>query len=103
VPIEVKPTRRSRRLYESDRLQLGVYLLGLRAMAGEGAADFGYVRYSAATFEVRLTSALEREIRAAVGAIGMGRDHRVVHRSHNMPARCRACAVRPYCDEFLKS
>jgi len=101
VPIEVKPTRRSRRLYDSDRLQLGVYLLGLRAMAGEGAADFGYVRYSAMTFEVRLTSTLEREIRAAVKAIGLGQRTRVMHRSHNSPARCHACAVRQYCDEAM--
>src|SRR6185437_11999800 len=27
VPVEVKPTRRGRRLYDGDRLQLGVYLL----------------------------------------------------------------------------
>jgi CRISPR/Cas system-associated exonuclease Cas4 (RecB family) len=101
VPIEVKPTRRSRRLYDSDRLQLGVYLLGLRAMAGEGAANFGYVRYSTMTFEVRLTASLEREIRAAVQAIALGRRSRIAHRSHNSTARCRACAVRQRCDEAM--
>lgn len=101
VPIEVKPTRRSRRLYDSDRLQLGVYLLGLRAMAGGRAAGVGYVRYAAATFEVRLTSALEREIRVMVGAIRTGRKRHQMHRSHEMAARCRACAVRTHCDESL--
>lgn len=101
VPIEVKPTRRSRRLYDGDRLQLGVYLLGLRAMAGDGAAGVGYVRYAAATFEVRLTSALERELATIAGAIRTGRRTRVMHRSHEMPARCRSCTVRSHCNESL--
>ncbi|MGH7620050.1 MAG: CRISPR-associated protein Cas4, partial [Gemmatimonadaceae bacterium] len=95
VPVEVKPTRRSRRLYDSDRLQLGVYLLGLRAMAGDGAADFGYVRYAATSFQVRLTDSLEREIQSIVLRIGLGRRSRGMHRNHGMAGRCRACAVRP--------
>src|SRR5205085_10635470 len=59
APVEIKPKRRSSKLYESDRLQLGVYLLGLRAVAGERAAPVGYVRYQSANFAVRLTRDLE--------------------------------------------
>jgi CRISPR/Cas system-associated exonuclease Cas4 (RecB family) len=101
VPVEVKPTRRSRRLYDSDRLQLGVYLLGLRALAGDGAADFGYVRYAAVGFEVRLTPELEREVRRIAQTIRLGRTADTLHRTHGIPARCRACAVRQNCDESL--
>ena len=101
APVEVKPKRRSPRLYESDRLQIGAYLLGLRAVAGDRASPIGYVRYETAHFEVTLTSELEQRIAATVAAIRRGRSGGVVHRSHNSPARCRGCAVRALCDESL--
>lgn len=101
VPVEVKPTRRSERLYDSDRLQLGVYLLGLRALAGDGAADFGYVRYATTSFEVRLTPDIENELRRIVREIRSGRTAAALHRNHRIQARCGACAVRLHCDESL--
>ena len=101
APVEIKPKRRSSKLYESDRLQLGVYLLGLRAVAGERAAPIGYVRYQSANFTVKLTPELELEIERAVTAIRRGRCALVVHRSHNSAARCRGCAVRRLCEEAL--
>lgn len=101
VPLELKPRRRSRRLYESDRLQLGVYLLGLRSSFGDGAAAFGYVRYASEDFLVELTPALESKVLATAESIRSGRAAPVVHRSHNSAARCRACAVRHRCDESL--
>lgn len=101
VPLELKPHRRSRRLYESDEVQVGAYLLLSRATYGSSAATFGYVRYANAAFRVELTSALERQIRAVVAAISRGRAAAVVHRSHAVPARCAGCAVRRYCDEAL--
>jgi CRISPR/Cas system-associated exonuclease Cas4 (RecB family) len=101
VPVEVKPTRRSERLYDSDRLQLGVYLLGLRALAGNRAAEFGYVRYATNTFKVGLSARLETDVRHVAQAIRSGRANNAPHRSHRIPARCRACAVRSHCDESL--
>ena len=101
APVEIKPKRRSSKLYESDRLQLGVYLIGLRAVAGERAAPVGYVRYQSANFTVRLTSDLEFQIARTVTAIRRGRSAAVVHRSHHSAARCRGCAVRALCDESL--
>jgi CRISPR/Cas system-associated exonuclease Cas4 (RecB family) len=101
VPIEVKPTRRSTRLYDSDRLQLGAYLIGLRATAGEAAANFGYVRYASASFEVALTAGLQAEILEIVRTIRAGRLSPSVPRNHSSVARCRACAVRPNCNESL--
>jgi hypothetical protein len=44
VPLEVKPTRRNQRLYESDAVQLGAYLIAARATFYSQAADFGHVR-----------------------------------------------------------
>jgi CRISPR/Cas system-associated exonuclease Cas4 (RecB family) len=101
VPLELKPRRRSRRLYESDGLQLGAYLMLTRATFSERAASFGYVRYAEANFRIDLTGTLERRIREVVAAIRAGRAADVVHRSHVVRARCAGCAVRQYCDEAL--
>ena len=102
VPIEVKPSRRSARLYETDEVQLGAYLLLVRATYGaDRAASYGYVRYAARTFRVELNAALEARVQAIVAAVRGGRSAAVVHRSHDVPARCRNCPVREACDERL--
>jgi CRISPR/Cas system-associated exonuclease Cas4 (RecB family) len=101
VPVEVKPSRRSRRLYDSDRMQLGAYLLALRATAREEAATFGVVRYATESFHVELTAELEADVRSIVLAIRTGRALSRMHRSHHSVARCRSCAVRHACDEAL--
>jgi CRISPR-associated exonuclease Cas4 len=101
IPLELKPRRRTTRLYESDEIQLGVYLIGMRATYGREAANFGFVRYAAATFRVELTAALERRVIDVANAIRAGRLAPVIHRSHDVPARCAGCAMRPNCDESL--
>jgi CRISPR/Cas system-associated exonuclease Cas4 (RecB family) len=101
VPVEVKPTRRGLRLYDSDRLQLGAYLLALRATAGASAADFGIVRYAGTSFRVGLTADLEAEVRRIIVAARAGRTSKQMPRSHDSVARCRSCAVRLNCDQAL--
>ena len=101
VPLELKPRRRSHRLYESDEAQLGAYLILSRAAFGERAAPFGYVRYAEVDFRVELTGMLEWRIREVVAAIRASRAAAVVHRSHSVPARCAGCAVRRQCAEAL--
>ena len=101
VPLELKPQRRSRRLYESDAVQLGVYLLAARATYGVRASRFGLVRYASTAFRVELTEALEKRVLEVVTAIRAGRGARLMHRSHEIPARCARCPVRRHCDEAL--
>jgi hypothetical protein len=101
VPLEVKPTRRSAKLYESDRVQIGAYLIALRASFADRASRVGYVRYANQTFEVVLTSGLEREIRRLAVALKRGRGAPTLHRSHSFRGRCRACPVRKHCDEAI--
>lgn len=101
VPVEIKPQRRSRRLYESDAVQLGVYLLAARASYGVRAAPFGYVRYVRAIFRVELTPSLEQRVLKIATAIRANRKATVVHRSHAIPARCAGCPMRNHCDESL--
>jgi CRISPR/Cas system-associated exonuclease Cas4 (RecB family) len=101
VLLEVKPTRRSRRLYDSDRVQIVAYLMALRSTFPDRASRVGKVRYAQQTFDVALTPALEREVEQLAGALRQGRHAPVVHRSHNIAARCRGCPVRQHCDESL--
>lgn len=101
VPLELKPTRRARRIYESDAVQVGAYLILLRATHGDRAAPFGYVRYSTGTFRIELTFDLESRVRAIIGAVRVGRQADVVHRNHSVPAKCAGCPMRRHCDEAL--
>jgi hypothetical protein len=101
VPLEVKPTHQSERLYESDEIQLAAYLIASRATFGSNAADFGYVQYASKSFRVRLTDRMERRVRDIISGIRDGRQQQRLHRSHGIPARCRRCAMRARCDEAL--
>ena len=101
VPLELKPERHSPRLYESDAVQLGVYLLAVRATYGVRAAPFGYVRYARADFRVELTPSLEQRVLQIATAIRADRKARAVHRSHAIRARCAGCPMRRRCDESL--
>jgi CRISPR/Cas system-associated exonuclease Cas4 (RecB family) len=101
VPLELKPGRRSRRIYESDALQVAAYLIALRATAKDAAATFGYLRYATGTFKVGLSGELERRVSAIVQAIRTGRTAATVNRSHSIVQRCVSCSVRAHCDEAL--
>jgi len=101
VPVEIKPQRRSRWLYESDAVQLGVYLLAARATYGVRAAPFGYVRYARTEFRVELTPRLEQRVLKIAREIRANRRATVVHRNHAIPARCAGCAMRNHCEESL--
>ena len=101
VPLEVKPGRRSRRVYESDALQVAAYLIALRGTAKDAAAEFGYLRYATGTFKVGLSSDLEERVHAIVQAIRAGRSAPTVHRSHAIVQRCVSCSVREHCNEAL--
>ena len=101
VPLELKPGRRSRRVYESDALQLAAYLIALRGTVKDAAASFGYLQYPKRTFKVGLTRELEKRVYEIVQAIRNGRGTATVHRSHTIVQRCASCSVREHCDEAL--
>jgi CRISPR/Cas system-associated exonuclease Cas4 (RecB family) len=102
-PIEVKPRRRSDVLYDSDRLQLGAYLVLAREAYGRRFAGYGIVRYATRDFTVVLTPELEREVNRIADAVRRARAAPDVHRDHQVSAKCRACAQRLRCDEALAS
>lgn len=103
VPIELKPLRKSAKLYDSDRLQLACYMILTRAKYGRRFAGYGRVRYKEHSFQVRLTRALESECLAMADNVewAAARPSDAVGRSHNQAGRCRACALRRDCGDRL--
>ena len=59
----MKPRKTHRRLLQSDRVQVGTYLIGLRGTVGNAASSIGFVHYRSSRFVVRLTPELEEEVR----------------------------------------
>lgn len=100
IPVEVKPGRNASLPYESDVLQLGAYCLLVEETYGQ-TPPYGILKYPQHAFAIPYTAALRRQVLATLD--NMRADHQAesVARSHDEPARCAACGVRPYCDERL--
>jgi CRISPR/Cas system-associated exonuclease Cas4 (RecB family) len=101
VPVELKPLRRSRSLYESDRMQIGVYMMLVKATYPRAFAGYGRVRYRGAEFVVPLTEDLEARCLALADRVREARRAILVHRTHALQAKCGACAHRAACGESL--
>lgn len=101
IPVELKPLRTSKTLYESDRLQIGTYLMLVRATNPGARVPYGVVRYKETTFRVYLTEDLEARCLAVAGQVRAARRSTTVHRTHNIPPKCRACAHKAACGESL--
>jgi CRISPR-associated exonuclease Cas4 len=101
IPVELKPLRTSRSLYESDRLQIATYLMLVRAANPDVNVPYGVVRYKDTTFRVYLTEELEARCLVIADQVRAAKRATVVHRTHNAPAKCRACAHRTTCGESL--
>ncbi len=102
-PVEVKPSRRADVLYDSDRLQLGAYLVLVREAYGRQFAGYGIVRYATGDFRVALTPELEREVVHVAEAVRRARGAANVRRDHGVLGKCRACAQRVRCTEAIVS
>lgn len=101
IPVELKPLRTSKSLYESDRLQIATYLMLVRAANPDVNVPYGVVRYKDTTFRVYLTEELEARCLALADQVRAAKRATVVHRTHNVPAKCHACPHRTACGESL--
>jgi CRISPR/Cas system-associated exonuclease Cas4 (RecB family) len=101
IPVEAKPLRTSKTLYESDRLQIATYLMLVRATSPDAFAGFGIVRYRDTTFRVYLTEELEKRCLAVADRVRAAKHATIVHRTHTVATKCGACAHRTACGESL--
>jgi CRISPR/Cas system-associated exonuclease Cas4 (RecB family) len=101
IPVELKPLRSSKTLYESDRLQIATYLMLVQSANPDVSVPYGIVRYRDTTFRVYLTEELEARCLAIADQVRAAKHATVVHRTHSIAAKCRACSHRTACGESL--
>ena len=101
VPVEIK-SRNSPRvgLRESDVAQLTGYCVLVEEVTGT-APPHGIVEYSDRHWRIEYTPQARRELLQVVNDIRESPEWGSIHRSHNQPARCRACGFRNVCEERL--
>lgn len=102
-PHELKPTRRARRPYDADVVQLAAQMAGLRARVGKQFAGFGMLEYSEGRqFRIAWD---ERVADLLVRAVQMVRTLRASpiapDRTHDSRAVCAHCPVAASCDQQL--
>jgi len=101
VPVEIK-SRNSPRTgpSDSDVAQLTAYCVLVEEVTGT-APPHGIVEYSDRHWRIEYTPQARRELLQVVNDIRESQDWGSIHRSHNEPARCRACGFRNVCEERI--
>jgi CRISPR-associated exonuclease Cas4 len=101
IPVEVKPSRRAARPYESDLMQLAAYCLLVEETSGE-APPYGLLRYAERTYRLDYTSRVRDELLALLDEMRAALESPASTRSHDDPRRCRGCGFFEQCDEALE-
>ena len=102
VPVEIK-SRNSTRAgpSESDLAQLTAYCVLVEDVIGS-APPQGIIEYADRRWRIEYTPRRRRELLQVIGEIRESlQSSESIHRSHNQPARCRACGFRNVCDERI--
>lgn len=99
VPVELKSRSAPRTPYRGHILQAGAYCLLVEAALGR-RPSMALLQYSDRSVPIPYTRELEAAVRLAADRI---HSHPSIlpDRSHNSPARCRACGFRSECDQAL--
>jgi CRISPR/Cas system-associated exonuclease Cas4 (RecB family) len=102
-PHELKPTRRARKPYTADVVQLGAQMAGLQAEVGSKFAGFGILEYSGGRqFRIEWNEQVATTLERAVGLVRTLRAARTPPpRTHNEVHICQHCPVRDSCDQRL--
>lgn len=98
VPVEVKHTAAPQKgqAYASHIMQLAAYCL-LIEEAHAQRPTYGLIRYDDAVIRIDYTPHLRDSLLDLLENMRASHQQRDVKRSHDDPARCRACGVRHAC------
>lgn len=98
VPVEVKAAAAppDGKAYRTHIMQLAAYCLLVEEAYGR-RPPYGLIRYADATIAVDYGRALRGQLMTLLGDMRRARRRRQVRRSHQEPARCRACGLRQVC------
>ena len=100
IPVEVKPSRRAKKPYDSDLMQLITYCVLVEECYGE-RPPYGLLRYAEDTFRVDYTPAGRAEVIATVDAMRHDATQIDCDRSHQQVSRCRGCGFWAQCQQSL--
>ncbi len=99
IPVEVKSGRAPAVPYPSHVHQLAAYCLLVEATQGV-RPPYGVIRYANRAYAVDYTPALKEGLLETLAEMRRAERH-LPDRSHDSPARCRACGYREVCDQPL--
>jgi CRISPR-associated exonuclease Cas4 len=99
IPVEVKSGRAHAGPLPGHVLQLAVYCRLVHAQTSR-RPPYGILRYADRAFAIDYTETLEQELLETLEAM-RSFESQAPPRSHESPARCRACGVRHACDQRL--
>jgi CRISPR-associated exonuclease Cas4 len=100
VPVELKPTRTEREPRQSHVLQVLAYCVLVEDATGH-APPYGLLRYKAETFRIDYNRETRAHLLSIVEQMRHAASAGEVHRGHDQPGRCQACAYRTVCEESL--
>ncbi len=100
IPVEVKTGRTPEAPYDSHIFQVAAYCLLVEKTYGKRPA-YGLIHYPHRDFAVDYTPQLESALLEQRAEMRRDDTRRDVPRSHEDPARCRACGFRKVCDRKL--
>jgi CRISPR-associated exonuclease Cas4 len=102
IPVEVKPSRRAARPYESDLMQLAAYCVLVEETIGT-APPYGMLRYAEQTFRLDYTDRVRDEVLALLDEMRAELDELDCDRSRDDERRCLSCGFFEQCDQALES
>jgi CRISPR-associated exonuclease Cas4 len=100
LPVEVKSGAAPTQPYAAHVLQLAAYCLLVEEEESR-APPYGIVKYRDRAFEVEYTPALRSRLVGILEEMRRDLATRDVERSHDEPARCRACGHGDHCGQRL--
>lgn len=100
VPVEVKPSRRSRSPWLRDVVQLAAYCLLLEETEPR-FAGYGYLRYAGRTFRIDFTDTLRAELLRTLSALRADLAAADVDPNHDDAGRCARCPLVRVCGKHI--
>jgi CRISPR-associated exonuclease Cas4 len=100
IPIEVKSGPAPPVPYVGHLLQVAAYCLLVEEQSGQTPAH-GWLKYADALYEIDFGPELRRELLETMAEMRQDYGRPTVSRSHDQPAKCRACGFFEICSERL--
>jgi len=100
IPVEIKSSPAPPEPYDSHVLQVAAYCLLVERQTDK-RAPYGWLRYQDRQIRIDFTPELEQRLLDLLTEMRRAERRGLPERSHQSPARCRACGYRALCDQRL--